>query len=87
MSNIDIAVVNSLSSMALEQAKEACKAMFDKARYMKMKPEKIAYLKNQIDQCPTIDKLMRIMWNSILSGDGLSTVGSKYQKRHNPRPQ
>jgi hypothetical protein len=44
-------------------------------------PRKKASLVNDIKTSRTTDKVLTILWNSLLAGQGLSAVGSRYAKR------
>lgn len=46
-----------------------------------MRPEKVSYLTRQINNSRDKTNVLMLMFNAFLSGEGLSVVGSSYQKR------
>ena len=46
-----------------------------------IKPEKVQQLFNNISHARSKNEVIAIGWNMLLAGEGLATMGSKYQKR------
>lgn len=62
-------------SEAKAMAKEQLTSMKRNSRFIK--------LTHDIDRAPTSKEVQRIIWFSLLAGEGLSVTGSKWQQEHN----
>jgi len=68
---------------SMEAAQEMLHAIVEKAAGSKyaIKPEKVAQLHTNINAARSKNDVIRIGWNMLMSGEGLSTIGSKYQRK------
>lgn len=71
--------LKSLEKMDFETAKEAAKEMLTKAKTTKRQQR----LLMNIERTRNLTDLLALMYNSVLAGDGLATIGSKWQERYN----
>jgi hypothetical protein len=67
-----------------EAAQEILHAIIDRAAVSKsaIKPEKVAALHRNVNNARDKNEVVAIGWNMMLSGEGLSSINSKYQKRY-----
>lgn len=68
-----------LESLPLEQAKsKAIELLKDSST----KATKLNNLIRDVLRAPTSREVQRIMWQTMLAGNGLGTIGSKWQSLH-----
>jgi predicted lipid-binding transport protein (Tim44 family) len=67
-----------------EAAQELLHAIVEKAAVSTsaIKPEKVAALHRNIDNARNKNEVVAIAWNMLLSGERLSSVVSKYQRKY-----
>jgi len=65
--------------MDLEVAKDWATRLIHESN---TKATKKQNLLRDISNAPTVVEVQRIMWQSMLSGSGLGTIGSKWQSLH-----
>ena len=77
----DLQVLNTAET--LEAAQTMLHAIVDKAATGKspIKPEKVAQLHRNINAAASKDEVIRTGWNMLMSGEGLATISSKYQRK------
>lgn len=68
---------------SLQEAQIAATAILGKMNHKAtpMKPEKVSYLTRSIQNARTKTDVSMIVYNMFLSGEGLASVSSVYQKR------
>jgi hypothetical protein len=71
--------LKSLESMPLSAAINQACIMVDNFKTKNV--QKKAVLKSNVKACDKIDRLLKIMWYALLSGEGLSVFGSGYQHK------
>lgn len=77
---IDVDTVRGLEKLNLSEAKKLALSMIEK---LKIKTaSKKAHLLKDLNEAPDSREISRIMWMTILSGEGLSTLNSGWQKLH-----
>ena len=78
----DIAKVNAAESM--EAAQNVLHSIIDQAAGTKyaIKPEKVAVLHRNVNAARNKAEVQAIVYNMYLSGEGLATMSSKYQRRY-----
>lgn len=71
------------NAKTLQEAQIAATAILGKMNHKAtpMKPEKVSYLTRNIQNARSKVDVMMIVYNMFLSGEGLSSTGSHYQKR------
>lgn len=79
MDNFDPDLIRNIETMTHEAAKALCIELINGSA---TKPQKKAALLRDISNAPNPRELSRIMWNVLLSGEGLITIGSVWQKMH-----
>jgi hypothetical protein len=75
----DPEVLRSIEAMDHLQANEVC---IDLIKNTKTKASKKQHLLLDIQKAESPKEMSRIMWNVMLSGEGLATLGSAWQKLH-----
>jgi hypothetical protein len=76
--------INKLAAIRdLPTLKARAKAMIGTNSKRPMKPEKIEYFKDRIDQGTSATGIIKLMYDLLLSGEGLRTIGSKYSTKRN----
>lgn len=77
----DLQVLNTAET--LEAAQTMLHAIVDKAATGKspIKPEKVAQLHRNIDAAASKNEVIRTGWNMLMSGEGLATISSTYQRK------
>lgn len=76
MDTFDPALLNNIESMEHSAARTHCLEIIQNT---KTKATKKAALIRDIQAAPNSRELSRIMWNVLLAGEGLITVGSAWQ--------
>ena len=61
----------------LEMCKAKAKELIQTNSAKKMKPEKVQYFISKIDQMPSTMKVVKLMYDLLLSGEGQGVVGTK----------
>lgn len=79
MDTFDSELLQNIESMDHAAAKVHCLEIINST---KTKANKKAALVRDINAAPNSGELSRIMWNVLLAGEGLITVGSQWQKLH-----
>lgn len=79
MDTFDSALLADIETMETSAAKDHCKTIIDGTR---TKATKKAALLRDIQAAPNSAELSRIMWNVLLAGEGLITVGSAWAKTY-----
>ena len=80
--HITVEKLNQLNELDFESCKELSLNMIKSASHSNMKKTKVSHLINLIEKMQCKKDIITLMWNSYLSGQGLSVNGSKYQKFH-----
>jgi len=83
-SSIDPAELKSLERMDVESAKAKAAEMIQGS---KTSDKRKAQLVHNVSKSRNVVQVLQLMYNLMLSGDGLSTVGSKWQKKYNEAVQ
>ncbi len=79
METFDPSLLRQIETMEHSVAKQAC---LDLIEASKTKAMKKAALLRDINAAPNAGELSRIMWNVLLAGEGLVTVGSAWIKTY-----
>ena len=77
---IDVDTVRGLEKLSLAEAKKLALGMIEKIKIKTA--SKKAHLLKDLNEAPDSGEISRIMWMTILSGEGLSTLNSGWQKLH-----
>lgn len=75
----DVEILRNLEVMEITTAKSVS---IDLIKSSKTKASKKQHLIKDISEAPDAREVSRIMWNTMLSGNGLSILDSKWQKMH-----
>lgn len=76
--SLDPAKVKALQGMSVEQAMAAASELISSSKTSEARKAKLLM---NIQSSRTTDDVLRLMYNVLLAGDGMSTVNSKWQKK------
>jgi hypothetical protein len=79
MDTFDSALLNDIETMEHATATKHCLEIIENTKTKAMKK---AALIRDIQAAPNPRELSRIMWNVLLAGEGMITVGSSWQKTY-----
>jgi hypothetical protein len=79
MDTFDPDLLRNIETMVHSEATKLCVELVDNSN---TRPIKKAALIRDIKEAPNSSELSRIMWNVLLSGEGLITLGSSWQKMY-----
>ena len=75
----DLVILRSLETLPHSNAQVQALELIESSS---TKPDKKAHLKRDIQSTKTTKDVSRIMWNTLLSGDGNATLNSRWQQMH-----
>lgn len=79
MDTFDPTLLHNIETMEHSAAQTHCLAIIEKTH---TKANKKAALIRDIQAAPNSKELSRIMWNVLLAGEGMITVGSQWAKNY-----
>ena len=86
--NFTIADIKALEQIRdLETIKDKARELIKGKPDRRMKPEKIDYFYNRIDTLTSPMKVIKLMYDLLLAGEGMKTIGNRYSTRSNSYQQ
>jgi hypothetical protein len=76
---MDMKALHSLDKLPLNESREVAVTLIDPKKTKNVVRNRLEY---DISKAPSPAEVSRIMWQVYLSGNGLSTVGSKWKKTY-----
>lgn len=76
---MDMKALQSLDKLPLNESRDVAVTLIDPKKTKKLVRNRLEY---DISQARNSAEVSRIMWQVYLSGNGLSTVGSKWKKTY-----
>ena len=62
----------------LEKLKKSAFALISKPSEKPMKPEKVSWFQRSLEKMNTKDRVMKLMWDLFMSGEGLAVQGTRF---------